>query len=192
MSMRPRIYPIESLEPIRRVLGSRDTSLVGPLVASFTQVRGDRPDLIDAFRERAESFLAGELRDGQERGEWEYTIFFAAYSFGLLKSDLPISDDWTWGAWAEYFDEVENRLPVDARELLRWLVFGRGVKIDRVDSPGAYYAWPGPEEIETLVAALDELEAADPDVADLVDGFHESLTAWLVKCRNQTCLLLAS
>ena len=192
MSLRPRIYPIKSLDPIRRAMGSRDTSLMAPLVASFKQVRGDQPDAIEEFRERAESFLGGELREGQERGEWEYTIYFVAHALGLLQGDLPISDDWAWGAWAEYFDEVENRLPEDARELLRWLVFGRGLKVAGVDCPGAYYAWLSSDEIAHLLAALDALEASDPDVADAVEGFHESLTDWLAKCSDQTCLLLAS
>ncbi|MDR3636545.1 MAG: hypothetical protein P4L84_22265 [Isosphaeraceae bacterium] len=192
MSMRPLIYPITSLDPIRRALGSRDTSLLEPLVASFKQLRGDRPDAIPEFRERAESFLAGELRDGQERGEWEYSIYFAAHALGLLQSDLPINDDWAWGAWGEYFDEVADRLPADAQELLCRLVDGRGLKTESVDCPGAYYAWLGPEEVERLLAALDELEAAHPDVADAVEGFHENLTDWLNQCRGKTCLLLAS
>lgn len=83
-------------------------------------------------------------------------------------------------------------MPANARELLRCLVLGRGLKVDGVDCPGAYYAWLGSEEVAELLAALDELEAGDPDVADAVEGFHESLTDWLAKCSDQTCLLLAS
>jgi hypothetical protein len=192
MSMRPRIYAVKSLEPIRRAMGSRDTSLMEPLIASFTQVRHDSPDAIEGFRERVQSFLGGELREGREQGEWEYPIYFAAHALGLLRSDLPIGDDWAWSAWAEYFDEVEDRLPADARELLRWLVFGRGLKIEGVDCPGAYYAWLGPEEVGRLLTALDALEAADPDIVDVVEGFHESLAHWLAKCGDHACLLLAS
>ncbi len=192
MSMRPAIYPIKSLEPIRRALGSRDPSLLEPMVASFKQLRGDRPDAIPEYRERVQSFLDGELRDGKERGEWEYSIYSAAHALGLLERDLPVNDDWSWAAWADYLDEVEARLPADAQELLRWLVNGRGLKTDGVDCPGAYYAWLGPEEVERLLAALDELEAAHPDVADAVEGFHENLADWLHKCRGKTCLLLAS
>lgn len=192
MSMRPRVYPIQSIDPIRQVLGSEDTSLLEPLVASFKQFRGDQPDAVEEFRERAKSFLEGALRDGRERGEWEYTIFYAAHALGLLQSDLPISDDWVWGAWADYFDEVENRLPADARELLRWLVFGRGLKVEGVDCPGAYYAWLRSEEVEILLAALDELAAVDPDVTEIVEDFHENLRDWLAKCVDQTFLLLAS
>ena len=161
-------------------------------MASFRQLRGDEPEAIQEFRERAESFLDGELRDGQERGEWEYSIYYAAHALGLLQSDLPVTDDWSWGAWADYLGEVEDRLPADARELLHQLVYGRGLKTDGVDCPGAYYAWLGPEEVERLLAALDALEAAHPDVADAVEGFHENLADWLHKCRGKTCLLLAS
>lgn len=192
MSMLPRIYPIESLDPIRRALGSRDMSLLDPWMASFQQIRGQRPDAFPEFRERAESFLEGELRDGKERGEWEYAILYAAHALGLLQGDRPVTDDWSWGAWADYFDEVGDRLPADAEESLRRLVYGRGLKADSVDSQGAYYAWLGPEEVERLLGALDELAAADPDVADIVDGFHEELTGYLEKCRGKTCLLLAS
>lgn len=130
MSMRPRIYTIKSL------------------MASFTQVRCDSPDAIEGFRERVESFLGGELREGRERGEWEYTIYFVAHALGLPRSDLPIGDDWAWGAWVEYFDEVENRLPADARELPRWLVFGRGLKM--VPKP-----FHEPRSIECLLRAIE-------------------------------------
>jgi len=192
MSLLPRIYPIKSLDPIRRALGSRDLSLLEPLVASFKQFRGDQPDAIQEFRERAESFLDGELREGKERGEWEYSIYYAAHALGLLQSDLPVTDDWSWGAWADYLGEVEDRLPADAQKLLRQLVYGRGLKTDGVDCPGAYYAWLDPEEVERLLAALDALEAAHPDVADAIEGFHECVADWLHKCRGKTCLLLAS
>jgi hypothetical protein len=186
------IYPIKSLEPIREAMGSRDETLLERIVASYKALRGDTPDAIEEFRQRAESFLAGELRDGKERGEWEYSIYFAAHALGLLPRDLPINEDWSWGAWADYLDEVEDQLPAEAQELLRWLVNGRGLKTDGVDCDGAYYAWLGPEEVERLLAALDELEASHPDVVDAVDGFHEELTDWLHKCRDKTCLLLAS
>lgn len=190
--MRPLIYPVASLDPIRSALGSRDTAFLERLVAAYQQKRNAGPDAIHAFRERAESFLNGELRDGKERGDWEYPIYFALDILGLLQSDSPINDDWAWGAWGEYLDEVENRLPADACRLLHWLVDGRGLKTDWVDCPGAYYAWLGPEEVERLMSALEELGAADPDVEDLVDGFHENLVDWLSKCRGKTCLLLAS
>lgn len=192
MSMRPQVYPIKSLDPIRRALGSGDTSLMDPLMAAFKQDRGDSPEALEDFRERVESFLGGELRDGKERGEWQYTIYFVARALGLLQRDLPISDDWVWAAWVDYYGEVEDRLPADALQLLQWLLLGRGLKQDSVENLGAYYAWLGPEEVERLLAALDEVEAADPDIVDVVDGFHESLTSWLAKCRNQTFLLLAS
>lgn len=192
MSMRPLIYPIKSLDPIRRAMGSRDETFLERMVASYKALRGDTPDAVEEFRKRAESFLGGELRDGQERGWWEYPIYFATHALGLLQSDLPVNDDWAWGAWGDYLDEVEDRLPADAQELLRWLVYGRGLKTDGVECDGAYYAWLGPDEVERLLAALDELEAAHPDVADAVDGFQGNLTDWLAKCRDKTCLLLAS
>jgi hypothetical protein len=192
MSMRPQIYPIKSLDPIRHALGSRDTSLLENLTASFKQLRGDRPDMMPEFRKRVESFLGGELRDGKERGEWEYSLYFAAHALGLMKGHLPVTDDWAWGAWADYFEEVETRMPADARELLRWLVYGRGIRTDGVDCPGAYYAWLAPDEVDRLLAALRALETADPDVAEIVDGFHAELMSWLKRCRGKICLLLAS
>ena len=190
--MRPRIYPITALDPIRQAMGSRDDTLLERIVASYKAQRGDSPDAVEDFRKRAECFVNGELCAGQECGGWEYPIFFAAHALELLQRELPLNDDWAWGAWADYFDEVANRLPADAQTLLRWLVDGRGLKSDRVFCDGAYYAWLGPDEVERLLAALDELEAAHPDVADAVEGFHDDLTDWLSKCRDKTCLLLAS
>jgi hypothetical protein len=192
MSLRPMIYPVKTLEPIRNAIGSKDTSLIERMVESYKKDSGEDPDSIDRVRNAAKSLIAGELRKGKEPGEWVESIYHTALALGLMH-ELPINEDWKWIAWSDYFAEVADRLPGDARQLLHWLVEGRPIKGSAIDgSSGCYYAWLAPDEVERLLAALTGLQEADPNVADIVDGFHGELLEWLEACRGKSLLLLAS
>ena len=96
MSMRPLIYPLSSLEPVRAAIGSRDESLVDRMVDAFARHYEVEPESPEArrFRDQARSFVEGKLRDGKEPGEWDESLHLVARSLGLLQSEYPINDDW--------------------------------------------------------------------------------------------------
>ena len=206
MSMRPMIYPVDSIETIRAAIGSRDESLVDRMVVAYREIHEVKPGPSDEAREACEavrasgrSFVEGSMPGGKEPGEWSEAVYLAACVLGPVPGGLPINEDWKWIAWDEYFDLVADRLPDDARTLLRWLVHGRPLKGEPAEVFGTYYAWLASGEVERLLAALNLLETSDPDASEPgedflgeLEDFHEELRGWLEACRGKDLLLVGS
>jgi hypothetical protein len=193
MSMRPLIYPLSDLGPIRQAVGSRDEVLVDRMVDEYTKHYEVGPDSSEAkeFRDRARSFVEGRLRGAKEPGEWDECIHLAARSLGLLKSKYPINDDWKWAAWSDYHAEMAPRLPKDAQKLLHWLVEGRPLKAKAIDAMGCYFAWLESAEVLRLHEALSALQVSEERLGELLE-FHEELLEWLEACRGKFLLLIAA
>jgi hypothetical protein len=193
MSMRPLIYPLSDLEPIRQAVGSRDEVLIDRMVDEYTKHYEVGPESSEAreFRDRARSFVEGRLRHAEEPGEWDNCIHLAARSLGLLQSEYPINDDWKWMAWSDYHDEMAPRLPQDARKLLHWLVEGRPLTAKAIDARGSYFAWLESAEVLRLHEALGALPVSEERLGELLE-FHEELLGWLEACRGKSLLLIAA
>ncbi|HWE35078.1 MAG TPA: hypothetical protein VG406_00790 [Isosphaeraceae bacterium] len=191
--MRPLIYPVSDLEPIRQAVGSRDEVLIHRMVAEYAKHYevGPESSEAEAFRERARSFVEGRLRDAKEPGEWDKCIHLAALSLGLLRSEYPINDDWKWMAWSDYHEEMAPRLPEDARKLLHWLVDGRPLRTKAIDTMGCYFAWLDSDEVLRLHEALGALQVSEETLGELLE-FHEELLGWLEACRGKSLLLIAA
>ena len=74
MSMRPLIYPLSDLEPIRQAVGSRDELLIDRMVDGYTKLYEVGPESSQAeeFRDRARFFVRGSIarRKGTGRVGW--------------------------------------------------------------------------------------------------------------------------
>ena len=194
MSMRPMIYPVSSLEPIRKAIGSKDSSLVDRIADAYAKLydREPDPESLDRVRKAGQSLVDGKSPTENEPGTWLEAIHFAARGLGLLQSKYPVNEDWAWMAWLEYFEQAGEQLPSDARQFLQWLVEGRPFQGPKAEADGAYYAWLESQEVERLLDALAELHECNPELATDIDGFGEELAAWLETCRGKALLLIAS
>ena len=192
MSMRPLIYPLSDLEPIRRAVGSRDEALLDGMVDECAKHHGAGPgsSKIEEFRDLARSFVEGKLRDEREPGAWEECTHHAARRLGLLQGEYPINEDWKWMAWSDYHDEISPQLSEDSRRLLHWLVEGRPLKAGAIDADGCYFAWLDPDEVPRLREALNALQVSEETLGELYE-FHEELLEWLEECRGKFLLLIA-
>lgn len=193
MSTRPSVYPVNDLDPIRRALGSKEAVLVEQMVAEAAkQVGASDTDTLASIRAVCQSFIDGTMQAQEEPGDWETAIYLLARSSGLLASEYPVIGDWKMAAWDAYLMETEQQLPTDAKQLLKWLVLGRPLKGKSVMNTGCYYAWLEAHEVEQLLTALNDLETNNPDIGDIVDGFHGELVGCLDACRGKALLLVAS
>src|SRR4051812_46560142 len=125
MSVRPTIYPITAIEPIRQALGSRDPSLVSRIREAYIRVEEERhredeldeaapaedefadeqePWEIDREELReltklAKAFVSGKFTRHQEPGVWRQVIVYLAHALGLMATKRPLFGDWKTDAW---------------------------------------------------------------------------------------------
>jgi len=194
MSMRPLIYSVKSLKPIREALGSNDASLLERMIDGYTKLYGGEPDQdsLKRVHEMGQSFLQGDLRGNKELGKWQEAIHLLAQSLGILETEFPINDDWKWDAWDDYAQVVGNDLSTETRQLLVWLIEGRPLKASAIEADASYFAWLTTDEVERLLNELKQLEERNPDIKDVVDGFHSELVEWLDACQGNNLLVIAS
>src|SRR5688500_6516192 len=112
MSMRPMIYPLTSVGPLRKLVGSNDASLIQLIVDTFIASHqedygGELPeaDSIAEFRADATAVVSAKLPLAVEPGDWQYVLRYAAKALGLSQTLYPINEDWKWTAWAEYREQ---------------------------------------------------------------------------------------
>jgi hypothetical protein len=190
VSMRPMIYPVSAVEPLRRAYGSHDEALINRIVdeESRHEKLEQASSEVDKFRDLARRFVEGRLDD--EQGRWKANLYRLARGLGLLQTEYPINEDWKWMARCDYHAEVVSQLPEDARQLLTWLVEGRPLKEEAIVADGCYYAWLDKDEIKQLHTAISALEVSEESMGELME-FHEELLSWLDACRGKALLLTA-
>jgi hypothetical protein len=193
MSMRPGIYPLSAIEPLRQAFGCHDQALINQMVDQYrTQHKlGPTSSKVGGFRDRARSFVEGERGEADDGGGWKARLDLIARSLGLLQSEHPINDDWKWVAWVDYYGEVASQLPEGAMELLHGLVEGRPLRAEAIIADGSYYAWLDPEEVVQLRGAIVALQVSEESLGELME-FHEELLEWLESCQGKALLLTAS
>jgi hypothetical protein len=186
MSVRPTIYPITAIEPIRDALGSRDESLVTRIRETYIRLEEEHyredeldeetlaEDEEDAFGDeqepweidqdelrlitkQAKAFVNAKFTRNQEPGVWREVIVYLAYTLGLTTAKHPFFGDWERSAWSDYSDRVSEALPEGPRKSLRDLVEGRSLSCRQIDHDGCSYAWLTSSEVSELLAALRKL-----------------------------------
>src|SRR5271155_3984724 len=75
VSMRPVIYPVSAVEPLRRAFGSHDEALMNRIVDEDSRHEKLDPasSEVDKFRDLARRFVEGRLDD--EQGRWKARLY---------------------------------------------------------------------------------------------------------------------
>jgi len=93
MSTRTYMVSLQSLEPIRKAVGSKDRALLNALLKAVGKDK--------TFRSYAEGMIMGSP-PAKEPGCWEYLVEPLAQHFGLSPRRLPL-DDWKhYHVWEAY------------------------------------------------------------------------------------------
>jgi hypothetical protein len=184
MSVRPNLYAITDIEPIRQALGSRDVSLVDRIKEAYIRVEEERyhaddelveealaqDEFADEFepwevdkeelreiRKLAKAFVNGKFTRNQEPGIWREVIVYLAHALGLMPSSEPLFGEWKTSAWRLYLDRISERLPDGPRQSLKHLVNGRSLTGRQIEEDGCSYAWLTASEISDLLGSLREI-----------------------------------
>jgi hypothetical protein len=165
MSARTYLVCLQSLEPIRKAIGSKDRALLDALLQA---VREDR-------RSDAEGMIMGPP-PAKEPGCWGYLVEPLAQHFGLSPRRLPF-DDWKhYYVWGDYRSLADPLLSEQGKKLLEFMDSGRPFVGSSIDHDGSMFAWLTAAEAKSL---LDELSAIDAAEFGELDEFHEELVGSL-------------
>lgn len=183
MSLRPVIFAVKSIEPLRRVVGSKDEAWVARLEEDFRQrLRDADEDTLRLVRSVAQDVVAGKVPGGVEREDHVHAVCALARIAGAVTGGSAVTDgDWKHYGWEAYYDSVAEDLPDAAREALEFLVDGRPLVGEVIESGWSYYAWLTHAEVVSFHDALHVLEHRRAEVArpNFCDGFHQALRDWL-------------
>jgi hypothetical protein len=161
MSARTYMVSLQSLEPIRRVIGSKDRALLEALL----------PAVAEDFRSAAEGMIMGPP-PAKEPGCWGFLVEPLAQHFGLSPRRLPLEDWKHHYVWGDYRSIVDPHLSGQGKKLLEFIDAGRPFVGAGIDYDGSMFAWLTAAETKNL---LDELTAIDADELGELDEFHEEL-----------------
>ncbi len=161
MSARTYMVSLQSLDPIRRAISSKDRDLLDALL----------PAVSENFRSAAEGMIMGPP-PAKEPGCWGFLVEPLAQHFGLSPRRLPL-DDWKhYYVWNDYRSIADPHLSGQGKKLLEFIDSGRPFVGTSMDHDGSMFAWLTAAEAKSL---LDELTAIDAATFDELDEFHEEL-----------------
>ena len=200
MSLRPMLWSLPSVEPIRKVVGSNDrtwTEVVEAAVREREEAAPDRWQEYEAFRKAAAELLAGRVEGPEGEYHVEVVSLWASKVLPLGGFDydadpktldpaaprMLTDGDWKHPAWEEYRDLVEPLVDDDVARMVEYLTEGRPLAGTRIESGWSYYAWFERPELERLIQGLTDAAGEDAAVADEIDGFHGELIEWLTGAR---------
>lgn len=164
MSTRTYMLSLESLEPVRKAVGSKDRALLDALL----QAVGEDED----FRSYARDMIMSPP-PAKEPGCWNYLVEPLAEHLGLSPRRLPL-DDWKhYAVWEDYRALAEPLLSERGKRLLELLDSGRPFVGSGIEHDGCTFAWLTAAEAASL---REELSAIDADAFGELDEFHEELT----------------
>ena len=200
MSLRPMLWSVPSVEPIRKIVGGNDPAWAEIAEAAIREREQQAPDSwqeYEAFREAAAGLLAGKV-DGPEKDyHVEVVNLWAGKVMPLggfdydgdpttldpSKPRMLTDGDWKHDAWEDYRDLVEPMVDDDVAEMVEHLNEGRPLAGMRMESAWSYYAWFEGPELERLIGGLTDAAEEHTAVADEIDGFHSELMEWLAGAR---------
>ena len=173
MSTRTYMVSIQSLDPIKQAIGSRDEALLDALLTAV----GDDED----FQRYARGMIM-ESRPRKEPGCWNYLVEPLAEHFGLTPNRLPLEDWKHYYVWEDYRSLANPLISSSAQTLLQLLESGRPFHGSAIDHDGCMFAWLTPDEASLL---LSELSAIDAQKFGDIDEFHEQLVESLQETVNK-------
>ncbi len=164
MSSRIFMLSLQSIEPIRKAIGSKDRALFDAFAAGKSQ----------EFRAGAKTIIM-EPPPAEEPGSWCYVVEPLAQHLGLSPHSLPISEgDWKQiYVWSEYRAIADPRLSEQGTKLLAFLDEGRPFVGTGLDYDGCMFGWLTAAEVKALLAELTAIDAGQFD--DELGQFHKEL-----------------
>ena len=197
MSLRPMLWSVPSVEPLRKIVGSNNAKWMEPIEAAMRKrddSSAERAKEHERFRKAAGELLAGRVEGPAERDEhveivtvWaQPTLSLRGFDYDADPATLDpaqprmLTDgDWKHAAWEEYRELIEPLVDEDVLRLAGYLVDGRPLAGARIESSWSYYAWLDRPELARLIEGLTDAARADPSLADEIDEFHGELIPWL-------------
>jgi hypothetical protein len=177
MSTRTYMVSMQSIDPIRKAVGSKDRDLLDTLL----QAVGEDKDL----RSYAEDMIMGSP-PAKEPGCWNYLVEPLAEHLGLCPHRLPL-DDWKhYYVWGDYRSIAGPLLSEKGKRLLEFMESGRPFVGSSMDHDGCMFAWLTAAEARRLLA---ELTAMDAETFGELDEFHEELVESLQETVDRNAAL---
>lgn len=183
MSMRTYMISLQSLEPIKKAVGSKDQALLDALRQAVEEDEGIDEDDIEDFQSLAEEMVIGPP-PAEEPGAWSCFIETLAEYFELSPRDLPLNDWKHADAWKSYRSIAAPLVPEHAKQLLEFLESGRPFVGSGIDHDGCMFAWLTAAEAQSLFAELSAIDAETFRPGD-VDKLHEELVESLRETTNR-------
>lgn len=197
MSLRPMLWSVPSIEPIRRIIGSNDRAWLEVVDAALGERDASVRKEHDAFRKAAAALLAGRVDGPETAHHVEVVNLWAGKVLPLGGFDYdadPKSLDpaaprmltdggWKHMAWDDYRTLVDPMVHADVARMVGHLTEGRPLAGTRTESGWSYYAWFERPELEQLIQGLTAAADEHKSVADEMDGFHGELIEWLKGAR---------
>jgi hypothetical protein len=163
---------LESLEPIKQAVGSKDSAL---LEALFESIGDD-----DELRYYAEEMIMG-LPPASEPGCWNYLVQPLAQHLDLSPHQLPL-DDWKhYYVWEEYRSIADPLLSAESNRLLEFMELGRPFVGSSIDHDGCMFAWLTAAETLSLWGELPSDAGEFSDLEDFHEDFVEALKETVVR-----------
>ena len=200
MSLRPVLWSVPSVEPIRKVVGSNDRAWMEVVEAAVREREEKSPDRwleYEAFRKAAAELLAGKVSGPENDYHVEVVNLWAEKALPLggfdydadpqsldpAKARMLTDGDWKHPAWEEYRGLVQPLVEDDVARMVEQLTEGRPLAGTRTESGWSYYAWFEGPELGRLIHGLMDAANENTSVADDIDGFHGELIEWLQGAR---------
>ena len=168
-----------SLSTLKAQLGTGDEEVLTAVREELREfVEFDDPQEFDrAVRVIERAVLGGLPFDGLDMEGEPHVVAAIALAFHG-QDHLPTeSNVWKMEAFEDLARSLEGSLPDDASEYFRYLLDGRPLFGQGIETEWNYYAYLTVDELRTFRKGLEDARAETPDPTD--DGFMSDFLAWL-------------
>lgn len=166
MSMRPSVYAMHAVEPIRAWFRDESVDHVAELTAWLDKQNEPfvNNEFIENFRTAIHEITKSELEGGAETDIHAGVLHAAAET--VLGEDLePLThEDYKASAWGDLLQAIREHewITPDARRLYEFIAMGRAVVGQTHEGECEYTGWLTPEETRKLLGELRELRDENP------------------------------
>lgn len=166
MSMRPSVFAMQTVEPVRAWFRDGSVDHVAELTAWLAKQNDPfvHNEFIENFHNAIHELAAGELEDGSETDIHAGVLHAAAET--VLGEDLELltHEDYKASAWGDLLQAIEQHgwMSADARKLYEFIAMGRPVIGQSHDGESEYTGWLTPEETHRLLGEVRVLRDENP------------------------------
>ena len=150
MSMRPSVYAMRTVEPIRAWFRDGNIDHVAELTVWLEKQNDSFVDseFTESFQNGIRELAAGELEDGSETDIHAGILHAAAETVLGDSLELLTDDDYKASAWGDLLEALEQNgwMSPSARTLFQFIARGRPVIGESHDGECEYTGWLTPVE----------------------------------------------